>query len=290
MTDELRLGFSSSLFVGINTNDAKASMRALISTVSQEKGVPANVDPPIYYGTHAIAAALKNDEADAVALTVDEFWVLQQVDKSGEITLDTSQRDPLEHYILLVQADSPYQTLADLRAKTITLRDSSRMRVGFIWLDVLLGRQGLPPSEQFFQTELRHTKLSKAVLDLYFKKTDACLVSVRGFETMKELNPKVGRTLRPLAQSEGLVTRMFVFRQSNARAIEDRIVNVFKDLHLSAAGRQALTIFQVERIETQSAESLKQTLELMEEYRTLHPASSAQFIQDVSRGLAPVAP
>ena len=75
------------------------------------------------------------------------------------------------------------------------------------------------------------------------------MVTRRGFETLAELNPQVGKDLRVLATSPEVVATVFCFRADYDSPVMDKLIAGLRELHLSAAGRQVLTVFQSDRLE-----------------------------------------
>lgn len=282
--EELRLGFSSAMITGSNLSDVRASMRALILTVTQEKNLQANPDPTLLTGTVQIEQALHRKTVDAVALTVDEYWGLLRQHGQSAPAYDITLKEPLEEFVLLARKDLGAARLADLAGRRLILHDSSRTRIGFCWLNLLLAREDLPDLPEFFGERSRQTKLSKVVFDVFFRKADCCLVSKKGFAAMAELNPQIGAQLAPVASSQPLLTRLFAYRPGVTPEYKEEVMRVFTDLHRSAAGRQALTIFQVDLIAEQPPEKLRETLALLEELGRLRPAEAARLAREIRVG------
>lgn len=67
------------------------------------------------------------------------------------------------------------------------------MCLGPEWLDGLLAAEGRGPMGSFFGPAAWETKFSQSVLPVFFGNAEACLTSRRGFETMGEMNPQVGK-------------------------------------------------------------------------------------------------
>jgi phosphonate transport system substrate-binding protein len=82
------------------------------------------------------------------------------------------------------------------------------------------------------------------------------VVTRRGFQTLAELNPQVGKELRVLAASPDLIATVFCFRAEFKSSEMDRIVDALRNFHLTAAGRQVLTVFQSDRLQEIPATAL----------------------------------
>ena len=281
--ETLRLGFTYSMFAGVNESDAKASLRALAATVARERGIPADPNPTLLTGTAAVAAAVRSGAVDAVGMTTDEYWAL-----AGEVQFDrflmaVKNNDPTEQYLVLVHRDSGLKDLADLRGKRLSIYDNPRMCLAPVWLEVLLAKAGLAPLPDHFGPVTELPKLSKTVLNVFFRQTDACLISRRGFETMTEMNPQVGSQLVVLATSVAVVPSIFGFRTDFSASLKETCLREFGIVHTSPAGQQALTIFQVGQVAERPVAALASALALLDDYARLRPAASAARVAALRR-------
>jgi len=291
--EAIRLGFSASMFTGINDNDAKAALKVLVETLSKEKNLAVDQNPPIFSGTTLLYKGLADSNMDGAALASDELWVIRQEHPDMEGFLAVAQRDPGEEYLLMVRQDSGIKSLQDLKDKRVVMHFGSRMRVGYFWLELVLARQGLPESAQLFRECTRLTKLSKVVLDVFFKKADCCLVSRRSFNAMIEMNPQVGKQLVPLLASERLGTRMFLYRKAVSKPFEHFLTALLDNINATTSGRQALLIFQVDSIVEVPPDELARSMAVMDECKRLRPDLAERMAAEIRTGawqpsLAPV--
>ncbi len=288
--DLFRLGFCSSMLAGVNDNDARASLRALSSVVSRERGIKADPEPVLLSGADALAEALVSAEVDAVATTVDEYWASAGRVRFDRFLMGTHNGDPAERYVLLVRRDTGFAEPTALRGHSLALHSAPRMRLGYLWLEVVLARADALPVTDFFSRLDRTPKLSKAVLDVFFKRIDACLVTQRAFAAVAEMNPQVGKELAPIATSPDLVPSFFGFRSGMDPAFLEKVVRELGSVHHTPAGKQAITIFQVGDLGEFGAEALAPALALLDEYRARRPDEAARLIASLrTSGAGPLA-
>ena len=273
--ETLRLGFTYSMFTGVNENDAKASIKALAATVSRERNIPADPDPLLFNGTEAVAAAVRTGAVDAVGMTTDEYAALAGDVRFDRFLMAVKDDDPTEEYVVLVHRAAGVTDMAGLKDKRLSVFVNPRTCLGPIWLEVLLARAGLPVTAEHFGRVTEWTKLSKPVLEVFFRQADACLVTRRGFATMVELNPQVGAQLAVLAASPAVVPSLFAFRADFSPSLKDRSLREFGVVHTSLAGQQALTIFQVGQVAERPVAALDSALALLADYARLRPEASA---------------
>jgi len=268
-TRPFQVAFSSSLFTDINENDAKAAVKAWVRTVAAERNVPTHPEVPILKGIPALSEALRSRAVDAVGITTVEYAALSPEIEFAPIFVTYNSGRPVEQYYLLVHQGSGIERLPDLRGRSLVLHNNSRLSLASPWLDTLLVEEGCPPAATLLGKFVTAPKLAQVVLPVFFRQTDACLVTRTGFETMVELNPQLGRQLKILAASTELVASVFCFRADYAPPFHETLLDGLRELHNSAAGKQVLTVFQSERIEDQPASCLASALELMARHAQL---------------------
>lgn len=287
--EKLRLGFSFSMFKGVNENDARASIKALAATVARERGIPADPEPLLFGGADEIIAAVRAGRVDAVGMTTSEFRIA-----AGEVEFDrfmmaASNGDPAEQYLVLAHRKRAIAGLAALRGGRLAVFTNSRMSLARAWLEVQLAQAGLPVAGEHFSQLVDHAKLSKSVLEVFFQQADACLVTRRGFATMVEMNPQIGRELTAVLASSALVPALFGFRAGFSPELKERSVREFTLVHQSTAGQQALVIFQTDRVIECSRDTLTSALALLDDYARLRPEASAAYLQAIRNPVAPPA-
>ncbi len=127
---------------------------------------------------------------------------------------------------LITVAIRPCQSLGDLKNGNLFIHDEKPGNgVPQMWLDTFLVKQGLTRSKYFFTNIKEVDKVSQAVLPVFFKQADACLVSRSGFETMVELNPQIGEQLAIQATSPGFILGGVFFRRDFRADIKKLIMD-----------------------------------------------------------------
>lgn len=258
-----QFGFSSSMLVNVNHNDARAAIRIWGQTIARERRIPAEPDPRILTGVPEISAELRAQRLDAIALTTVEYRPLSREHHFADFFIAVQGGRTNVDYLLLVRRDSPVQDLARLRGGKLSCYNNPRTSLALAWLDTLLVQQGHPPASGFFGHISSNSKLSAAVLPVFFRQSDACVVDRLGFDTLCELNPQVGRQLKTLAVSPALVPMLFCMRPDYNPVVKERIMEALAQVHTSPAGQQVLTVLQFERIQTANVSCLDSALNLL---------------------------
>lgn len=269
----LRVGFSSAMFVEVNENDAKASVKAWGQSVAKERGIPTNPETCIYDGTPALLAALRNKSVDVVAVTMIEYAVLSREIHFAPIFVTTAGGQTREQYLVLVNRDNGIERLSDLRGRSLAFHENARDCLAQPWLDTQLITETGKSTADWLGKITQSPKLARVVLPVFFHQCDACVVDRTGFETMCELNPQVGKQLKIIAQSPAMVPAVFCFRADYAPAFKEQLFQGIRDLNKSATGQQLLTIFQSEKIEDEPASCLDSALALLARHAKLTGAA-----------------
>jgi ABC-type phosphate/phosphonate transport system substrate-binding protein len=264
-----RFGFSTGLIPDVNENDYRAAMRVWAETVIRDGVVRADPNVLFCRDLAAIVAALQSRSVDGVAATTTDFFAIQQQVKFNHCVFGVTAGSIADEYVLLVHRDSGLTQIEQLQGRSLNVQRQPQMCLALIWLDTLLLEQGRKPAVGFCSPITEEGKLTKTVLPVFFRRTDACLVTRKGFKTMSELNPQVGRQLRVLATSPEFVGTGFFLRTGYPAAQQAKCLGEFTRVHTTAAGQQILTVFQTERLEEHPVSVLDSAFALMERHRQL---------------------
>ena len=88
-------------------------------------------------------------------------------------------------------------------------------------------------------------KASQAILPVFFRQADACIVTRRAFEVSAELNPQIAQKLKPIITSPLFADSIVLFRKGyksdNKKIFIDTALNIKK----YPKGKQIMTLFQI---------------------------------------------
>jgi phosphonate transport system substrate-binding protein len=264
-----RVAFSARMFVGVNENDARASVKVWALALGKEQNIPVDPAIQILSGIDAIASALLRNEIDCITLTTDEYWVLRNRVQMGPFFFGIKNGQITEEYLVLVHERSGINKLEDLHGRSLSIFESPRASLSPIWLNTLLIKSGLPQAEKHFGKIARGSKMNVVILPVFFRQIDACLISRDGFLTMTELNPQVGKQLKVLAQSSPMVPVLFCFRGSYVSKDREKLRASIGNVHKTIAGRQTVTLFQTEKLAEYPIKEIDGAIELLDEYQRL---------------------
>lgn len=265
------LGFSSTTFVNVNQNDAMAAIKVWARVFAKNLGIPTDPVPYLLNGVDDIRDAIRSRQVDTVALSVNEFWVLREDMDPKNFIVGITDGDIHEQYVLLVHPESAFTNVSDLMGKRLTILQNSRMNLARVWLETVMAEGGCGVEKKI--TINQAPTISKAVLPLFFRQIDACVVNRRGYSTMCELNPQIGR-LKILATSPQVVPAGFCFRADYQDSIKESIIKNLDEFVATPAGKQIMTLFQTDALAIQSVSCLDSAFDLLEAHRRLCGASA----------------
>ena len=263
------VGYTTALAYDIAVNDSRTATQGWVKTVIDRAGIDADAEVVIFQDLQPLVAAVNAEKLDLAVLLPLEFVEIADQAPLRPMLTTSSRGSILHEYVLLVSPDRGTTSLAQLSGKSLVLEKGGKGRVPGMWLDVLLLRAGLTPSEVFFKSTRQVTSTSRAVLPVFFGQADACVVSREGFDTMVELNPQLGAKLSVLAVSPGFLRGVVCLRQDVYELYGDTIMESLLSLHTDPRGQQLLHLFHVSELVRVGEGFLDQVMALSEEHEAL---------------------
>jgi hypothetical protein len=267
--EKINIGFSSSFFYEVSRNDAIASIRAWTQALLNKQDITAIPMPVIFDTITEIRAALSNDKLDYVAITTQEYTEVRDLLKCDVITVSVTSKSLNEEYLLLVPQSSGINKINDLKGKKLLMVKSARLSLAMVWLDTILLNKSLEPAEVFFGTIESEKNAGKVILPVFFNQAHACVVTRTMYNTMVELNPQIGQKLKAIEVSPALVPSFFCFTRNSDEKIREKVLKEISHWHLSSFGKQSLTMFQCDGLETHPISYLDSALNLIDVHKKL---------------------
>lgn len=252
--NRFRMGVSTASFGARSHNEASAAIKAWVASILQERGIHVETQVAIYGKVSDLQAAIADESVDAATMTAEEF-----IRGSGgiqSIYLTSKLGNFSEKYVLLVHRAGGITRLSDLRNKRVVWHSNPRMSLALPWLQTLVAQEQNQSSADFFADLSAIENPSRAVLRLFFRQTEACVVTSQVFDLACELNPQVRQQVAVLAESPPVVPNLMFLRPTYSGVIRERIEAAIQDLHATPAGLQVLTIFQGDRMVRQTVDCL----------------------------------
>ena len=273
----VHMGFSRSIIGEINENDTMAALKLWGTQLVLGKDNKITVQLAMFNDIWEIENALNQNTLDLINLSAVDFFHLQHLISHEQFIFAVYGGSLTVEYLLIVREKSRFADIKDLNKAVLRFPKDARSALGSVWLDIELAKTGLPPVKQFFGKVEPVNKITEAVLPVFFGKTDACLVTRDGFDTMAELNPQISQRLRIMAASRGYIPGFLGFRKNYQSKVKSIIVDNLQNWHQTPAGYQLLTMFQMDNLVLKSIDVLGPTMELIKEHQHLLGAESGIF-------------
>lgn len=263
----VHIGISHASFGQISANDANAALKAWAVSVLRERDSKIKPEVRVFENPVELRESLVKGNLDFVTMIPEEFIDSDQHPR--EVLVVSRGGGFKEHYALVTHSASGIRHISDLRGKRLVRNSSQRDTLSMPWLELQLGTNSLPAASSFFK-EIRSMETpSKAVLMVFFRQADACLVKLTALETARELNPQLNRDLQVLALSPGIIPSVAFFRDNWADPMRQDLETTMLNLHATPAGQQVLTVFQGSALQKIEITEFNETRALLEAFRQM---------------------
>jgi len=265
----LRVGYSTKFLNDVGVADAQVALELWTRELSKSAMPMLKMQPKplIYDNLQSIVNALKNREIDLIAITALDYLKIK--DKVPlEPALSASRRGDVDgdELVLLVRREQQITDLSQLKGKKLTIHAGYMLDTASFWLSTVMATMNLPEQERFFGSVREVKKVSQAVLPVFFKQADACLVSKNSFKTMVELNPQIGKELMVLLTSDKFMYGMLCFHRYLSADVKKQVTKSALNMHTTSTGKQILTLFQIDSITPFKMSLLDSTVALLDKH------------------------
>lgn len=267
--DAIRIGLSPGVWSDVSQNDASAAIKVWVKTVLQQRKMSAPVESAVFDTDRALTEALHGRRVDAVTLLTPQFLALEPSLRPESVYLSVNSGSIAERYVLLTHRATGLTNLPSLRGRRVVLQSKVRANLAPIWFETALAQASMEPNAVQARLGTSDDKPAKLVMDVFFQKVEACLVTSNVFALTCELNPQLRQKLQVIAISPELVPTVFFFRADYRSPLREELEPAILGLQQTPAGQQVLTVFQTERMTKNPVSSLQSVSELLELHRQL---------------------
>lgn len=262
----LNIGFSSQTFVNAPKEDIRVAVRILSAKVAEKSS--GSADSRIYDTQADMERDLRAHKLDILALTPKDFLDLRSRVPLDPVMVTASDKGYQVDLLLLVRKDSRFHRLKDLQNKNIVIpsKIAQNGNLYHIWLDTILARYGFPAIDSFFSSTWEARTASQALMRVFFRTADACVVTGYVLDLAAELNPQIANDLRVIARTDNLAGGIIALRNDLPAPQKQRIRQALSTLHEDQEGHQLFVLFQLDRLIPYRPEYLKATEVFVAEY------------------------
>jgi ABC-type phosphate/phosphonate transport system substrate-binding protein len=241
------VAFSARVFSDVDQSDAQIAMELWARELSRKIGIP-QARVTIFKDATEIAEQVRSGDIHMVILPAMEY--ISQRKKlnivPAYVAENKSGRDM--ESLLIVRRDSGIKTPRDLKGKTLATLPAAKNEAGFVWLNALLGRETGRPASKYLGTIHTSPKPSQAVMGVFFRQFGGAVVTRGSYETCKVLNPQLERDLTVIAASKNLLSEITCLSTTLSPRLRQAVDSSVLTMHETSAGRQMVTLFQIDRV------------------------------------------
>jgi ABC-type phosphate/phosphonate transport system substrate-binding protein len=270
----VRFGFHGVILEDTNPKDALAATRVWADTIGVQEGLWDKSEAQIYSELDSLVRAIKDGDLDIFAMaTADYLSIAHELDASPALTFFLDSGTETE-YIILTHKELGLGTIQALQDKRINvLTNGGTNMLAETWCAVLLGEVGLGTPDRFFSSIKRVRKASQGILPVFFKQTEAAVVTRASFDLAVELNPQLGRQLEIINESEPYVPIVVCIRNDLDEEKKRDYIEFATGLHENPNSMQTFLMFRLNRLVRWKPEYLSNVRELLEKHRELIKSS-----------------
>lgn len=272
----LEVGFSKRIFYSLDIQDAAAALHVIVVKIVEEMGESVTVTTRMYENNEEIITDLKANQLDVIAVLSEDLPELLDYNMVDpfllEIEEEGEERELNEHYVLCARTELSKSGLKALENKKLIISDWIDSDLPDFWMEVLLHDHHLPSLKSFFSQIERIQRSELAVMRIFFRKADACLVPKQTFQVLMEMNPQIANEIAIIEESPGFVNGVICLNKTLTEERDRRslIEETLLNMKQKSGGEQLMTLFKIYDWIPYNELYLQDTFEVIKRYRELN--------------------
>lgn len=262
-----RVGYSPGVFCYLDRENAQAVTRLWANLMMRRKNGTA--ETRIFRNQTELEHELQGERLDLVVLLPNEYLSLRNRSLLEPLYLSTRANELYDTLLLVTRNDSGITTMQQLKGKSLMHPRGAANAVHRLWLETLTMRQGVRDPNRFFSSMKEVVSSSQALMPVFFKRADACIVSRNSFDVMAELNPQIRSQMRVIEETAPMATGVICIRRSCEKRQREPLREILETLDRSVEGRQLLTLFRMSRLIPFHPDYLESSVVFLKRYNDL---------------------
>lgn len=259
----LRFGFLDYAFTDVSVEDTKVAINLYIQKLLGETHFEPNTI--VYQNFDNLYRAVREQTVEMASLSGTDFLKIAP-DSLLVPSFTKSYEDGAiyDTYVLLVHKDNATTSLKDLRNTAIRL--DKKIDLISIWLNVMLAENNLPEATSFFKKITYDDRPAQSVLAVFFKQSEACVVTRRVFQVLSELNPQISKNLVPILESPQYIPGILCFHAKLPPLDQEILYHAALSFGDSQEGKQVLNLFKTREVVPFKYDFLETIVNLLSRY------------------------
>lgn len=231
----------------VNLKDAQVAIEMNFARQKKEAFPGSRVEMEILEDVSGAIAMFERKQLHSILLTSLDYLALREKVDIEPLFISSRTDEPLEAYVILTSKEiASIDQLARQPNRRIIVEDFGANSIGRAWLDTVLWEHDGRGSDSFFTSIRKADKPTQLLLPVFFGQAEACLVPESIFQTMRELNPQIGKRLKILMRSPGFVRTILCTSAGLNSELVEAIRSNAMNMADSTDGQQLMMIFQVQ--------------------------------------------
>jgi ABC-type phosphate/phosphonate transport system substrate-binding protein len=190
------------------------------------------------------------------------------------IITSQSEDDAGDRYVIVAHKQNNQQTIEQLQSQSLMISVKGSNEIPKLWLETILLEKGLPPCETFFSNINRVSKTTQAILPVFFKQADVCLVPKNDLDIAMTLNPQLKFNLQIIQQSPGYNRIIICVQNTFYKKHGDLLSDIIEVANRTKHGQQLSTLFRISRLSRFEEAHLDNIRKLVQTYQSLNKTST----------------
>jgi ABC-type phosphate/phosphonate transport system substrate-binding protein len=238
------LGITKNILEGVNIRDAKVSIEIWVKLLAETIRPVEKINVEIFNNSEELISAVDKNAVDIIYLSSFDYEM--EKDRLKIIPLaktNINKSDFYDIYLCTFSGDN-VPNFASLKDKKILVQAGKYKEINELWLNLLCLQNGVKNKDKFFKKVEFVEKPMQAILPVFLKKVDLCIINSGSLEIISELNPQISKSIDVLFKQENLINDIICIRQGlsdEERNLVSKITLNYKSL---PKNEQAFKIFK----------------------------------------------
>ncbi len=262
--NEYGIAFLKKMLINVDANDAFVAIKVWIDELNKHLNTGIVLKPSIYEDMDDLAKNIKKDKLSIIICNSIDYLQYKSKLPITPIFTSSIESGETDQFVLLVKNSDNIKEISALKEKKLIIHTGANLDFTELWLGDLLYENNCAAKNAFFKEVKEGTLASQVLLSVFFGQYDACIVTKSSFETMKELNPQVGKSLQILDTSPPFISGLACFTDEFLKMnISDKIQKSAYEIEDYPSGKQIFTLLRIKKLLFFKEKYLNSTKELL---------------------------
>lgn len=253
---EIKVAYYGGTMSEISKKDLLIATNIWIEEMAKDVGYGAK--STVYDTPEELMKAFEENKVDYVASSGLDFVEHFDLSKLSDGFMKGHEDGSTETFVIVVKKDSNIKNVVDLQSKRVAMQKNDKI------MNLYIENNILDNNLEYDVVYEVHSTRQRAILQLFFDKVDAAIVTNKSFKLFSEMNPQIKKTIKILKATSLQATNFGFIRKSldekTRNIMNIRAVSLDKD----DRGKQLLSLYKVEIVVESKLEDLGPTRNVYE--------------------------